>query len=289
MSATQDVEELDVTFQDIDGFLSQPVLQDRIEEIINQETLSYRQAFRDFDATNINSNTVEIPINDDAMGNPKIVAEGSEFHRDQETYTKKTLTFDKFGFEVAVTMEAQEDSQVDLVRDQVERQARQMREEMNLQAFNVLTSNVQTTVVNGSGGTAGTMEYGDILAGREELLNDAFQPDLMIADVAAVHDLLDSNNFLEASDLQGELRRSGEVGQIAGMSIIEDNSGLNITGNSDPGAVVVDTGFYGYEGTRMPVTTQEYEETRTQTDVFRVFNRMGWLVTQPQAAVIVQG
>lgn len=285
MSATQDVEELDVTFQDIDGFLSQKVLQDRVEEIINQETLNYREAFRDFDATDINSNTVEIPVSDDSMGNPKIVAEGAEFHRDQETYSKNTLTFDKFGFEVAVTMEAQEDSQVDLVRDQVNKQARQMREEMNLQAFNVLTANVQATV----GDANGTMEYGDILSGREELLNDAFQPDLMIADVASIHDLLDANNFLEASDLQGEMRRSGTVGQIAGMDIVEDNSGLNITGTGNPGAVIIDTDFYGYEGTRMPVTTEEYEETRTQTDVFRVFNRMGWLVTQSQAAVIVEG
>lgn len=277
-------EELSVNFDDVSGVLSQPVLRDRVEDIV-QHNLRYRQAFRDYDATNINSDVVSIPVPDDSMGDPKVVGEGAEFPRDQETYYKETLEFEKFGFEVALTMEAQEDSRAGLVRDQVDRQARQMREEMNAQAFNVLTDSITQT----AGDANGTFAFDDVLKGRETLLTDSYDPDLLIVDVAGAHDLLGSNNFLEATDDQSSMRRSAEIGEIAGMSVVEDDSGLNLTGNTNPGGLMVDTDFLGYEGTRDPVSTEGYEEERSQTDVFRIWNRMGWLTVQPNAGVIIDG
>jgi len=73
------------------------------------------------------------------------------------------------------------------------------------------------------------------------------------------------------------------------MEVVEDDSGLPLGGSSNPGALMVDTDLFGYEGERTPVSTEEYEEQRTQTDVYRIFARMGWLVTQPDAGVIVEG
>ena len=276
-------EELSVTFGDA-GPLTQPVLRDRVEEIV-QEELNFREAFRSFDATGINSNVVEIPIPNDEMGNPKIVSEGAEFPRDQENYTQKTLEFDKFGFEVGITMEAEADTQIDLVRDQVDRQARQMREEMNTQAFQAIQDAGLSTV----GDANGTLTFDDVLAGREQLLDNSFDPDLLITDVPGAHDLLGSNNFLEATDDQSSMRRSGQIGRIAGLDVVEDDSNNDITGTANPGALLVDTDFFGYEGERDPVQSERYEEERTQTEVFRLFNRMGWLTVESGAGVVIEG
>ena len=278
-------EELAVKVGDIDDFrLTRPILRDRIEEI-TQENLVWRQVFRDYDATGINSNTVQFPVPDDDIGNPDVVGEGAEFPREQETYSKETLTFDKFGFEIALTHEAEEDAMIDVVRDQVDRQARQMSEEMNKQAFDVLTANVGGT----SGDADGVFSYDDVHNGRQPLLEDSYDPDLLIADLDAAHDLLQDANFLEATDEQAQMRRSGQIGEIAGFDVVQDDSGLNITGNSNPGAIMVDTDFYGYEGEREPITTEEYREDRTQTDVYRVYTRMGWLAIDPNAARIIEG
>jgi hypothetical protein len=280
-----DLEELAVKVGDIDDFrLTRPILRDRVEEIV-QENLQYRQAFRDYDATNINSNTVNFPVPDDTIGNPSVVGEGSEFPREQETYSKEALTFEKFGFEVALTHEAQEDSMINVVRDQVDRQARQMAEEMNNQAFDVL----QNSNAGTEGDADGVFTYDDVLSGRKALMEANYNPDLLIADIDASHDLMSDANFLEASEMQGELRRSGQVGRIAGFDVVEADDGNNITGNTNPGAFLIDTDFYGYEGTREPVSTEEYREERTQTDVFRIYNRMGWLAIEPNAAVVIEG
>lgn len=287
MTDTQqyDVEELDVRFGDVSGILSQTFLESRVEEI-TEENLRYRQAFREYDATGINSDSVTIPVPDDAMGNPKIVAEGAEYHRDEETFSSQSLTFDKFGFEVAVTDEARQDSRANLVETQVDRQSRQMAEEMNLQAFTTLTNNVGST----QGDANGVFTFDDVLAGREQLLTNNYNPDLLIADVSASHDLLADSNFTDAAtEDNAQRRRSGVIGEIAGFDVVEADDGNNITGSSNPGAVLVDTDYYGYEGERLPVESTEYREERSDTDVFKVRTRMGWVVTDSSAAVIIEG
>lgn len=283
MSATS--EELSVTFEDVEGPLTLPVLEDRVEEIV-EENLVYRDAFRPYDATNINSNVVQIPVPKDDGGSPKIVDEGAEFPRSHEEYELKNLDFDKFGFEVPLTMEAVADSRGGLTQDQVNRQARDMAEDINARAFDQIKSSTPKITPN----TTETMTYNDILAGREKLVSNSYSPDLLVADVAGVHDLMKSDNFLRATELGDQLRRDGALGRIAGMEVVEDDSGLDLTGNSaTPGALMVDTDLYGYEGERDPVTSEEYSEDRSQTDVYRIFSRMGWLVTQNDAGVIVEG
>ena len=283
-----DTAELSLTFDDIDGPITLPVLEDRVEDIVEQQ-LVYRDAFRSYDATDIASNVVQIPVPNDDGAYPSVVDEGAEYPRAHETYELKEMTFDKFGFEVPLTMEAVEDSRIDLTQDQVDRQARQMAEDINGRAFEEIRAQIDET----AGGVTNdnTMTYDDVLDGREALVSKSYNPDLMIADVGAVHDLMKGENFLRATDIGDQLRRDGALGRIAGMEVIEDDSGLPLGGEGDdnPGALMVDTDLFGYEGERTPVTTEEYEEQRTQTDVYRIFSRMGWLVTQPEAGVIVEG
>lgn len=279
-----DAEELSVTFSDVETAFSQPVLESRVEEIV-EESLNFRQVFRPYDARGINSNVVEIPVPKDEMGSPKIVGEGAEFPRDQENYTTKKLEFDKFGFEVALTMESQMNSQTDLVRDQVDKQARSMREDMNERAFDYIDNAGLTAV----GDSNDTLAFSDVLAGREELVKRHYNPDTLIVNVEGAHDLLASNNFLEATEDQSGMRRSGQIGRIAGLDVIEDDSGLSFSNADNAQGLLVDTDYFGYEGERLPVTSEAYDEKRSQTDVYRLFNMMGWLVMEPDAGVVIDG
>lgn len=75
---------------------------------------------------------------------------------------------------------------------------------------------------------------------------------------------------------------------------MEDGSGLDLTGrvgwtSSNPGELMIDTDYFGVEGDRTPITTEEYEEEASQTDVYRIFSRTGWLSVQPDAGVVVEG
>ncbi|WP_153952844.1 phage major capsid protein [Halosegnis longus] len=287
--SSQTPEELSVNFEDIDGTLSQPVLRSRVEEIV-QETLHYREAFRPYDATGIQSNVVQMPVPKDEMGSPKIVGENSEFPRDQEHYELEVLEFDKYGFEVQLSMEAQADSQSNLVANQLDRQAEEMAEEMNRQAFLTIQNAIGDDVYSQDGaGSNGVMEFSDILAGREALMQRSYNPDLLIVDVPGVHDLMTADNFLDATDQQSSMRRSGSLGRTAGFDVMEADDGLNITGNDNPGAVMIDTNYFGWEGERTPITAEEYDEKRNQSDIYRLFNRMGWLATQSDAGVIIEG
>ncbi len=280
-------EELSTDFDDIKGEWTLPVLQDRVEDIV-QENLVFRDAFRPYDATNISSNVVQIPVPKDEMGKPKIVDEGAEFPRTHEEYELKELEFEKFGFEVPITMEAEADSRAGLSDDQLDRQAREMAEDINMRAYEAIDEALTVENNRTVGDADGTMTYNDVLAGREDLVSSSYNPDLLIADVSAVHDLLRSDNFLRATEAGDSLRRSGAVGRIAGMDVVEDDSGLAL-GSSGKGALMVDTDYFGYEGERTPLTAEEYSETRSQTDVYRLFARMGWLVSEPQSGVVVEG
>lgn len=285
MSAT---EELSLTFDDIEGPITLPVLEDRVEEVV-EENLVYREAFRPYDANNISSNVVQIPVPEDEQGRVTLVEEGAEFPRSHEEYELKEMYFDKFGFEVPLTMEAVADSRIDLTQDQIDRQAWDMSKDMNERAFNHMKDAIEDERDNAHyGGDSGELTYNDILEGRQALVSDSYNPDLLIADVQGVHDLLRSDNFLRATDVGDRMRREGAVGRIAGMEVMEDDTGLT-PGDDAHSAVMIDTNYFGYEGERDPIQTEEYGEDRSQTEVKRIFTRMGWLPTQPESGVIIQG
>jgi len=94
-------------------------------------------------------------------------------------------------------------------------------------------------------------------------------PDLLIVDIDGYGDLLTDANFNRATDQGDEVVRSGEVGRIAGMS------------------VVVDSSRFGYELTRTPVSTNEYEDPERQADIMHIFTRKAWKAIFPEAAAKV--
>ena len=281
-----DTEELALTSADAQP-LTQEVVRDRIEEIV-QENLVWREAFMDYPAQGMDSNILKIPVPRDEDDFDMEVGENAEYPREEGDYDEKTLEFTKYGFEIPISMEARNDTFLNLTQDQVDRQARRLREHLNEEAWNVIDANA-TGPVSDDGGADGTMSYGDIVAGRQTIKGNQYDPDLLVADVAAVHDLMADPNFVTESELGDDVRRSGQIGRIIGLDVVEADDDQNITGTGNPGAVLFDTDYFGYEGQKLPITTEQYDEDRSESTVFRAKSRIGWTVIQPEGAVIVEG
>lgn len=273
-----------VTTSDV---ITEDFVRETVEEIV-EEDLIYRQAFREISATGIGSNSYTFLVDDDNMGRPTVIAEGEEFERDESSVSEVTVTFDKIGGEVSITMEAMEDGMIDMKAREVEDMGRAMAEELNDRAYDELSGNVGTTV----GDSDDVLSFSDIRDGMVAVRQNNYDPDLLIVDLDGYGDLLTDSNFNRATESGDEVVRSGEVGRIAGMSVVVDNThsiGTVEDSGSSAGAFVIDTDRYGYELTRTPVSTNEYEDPERQADIMQIFCRKAWKALFPEAAVQVDG
>lgn len=268
--------------------ITEDFVRETVEEVV-EENLVYRRAFREIDASNIQSNSYTFYIDQDDMGRPKIVGEGEEPPRHQSTVEETTVQFDKFMGEVELTMEAMEDGLIEMKAREVEDLARALAEELNEQAFDVLDANNQQVDEDGAaiGDNNDVLSFSDIVEGLKALREDSYSPDLMIVDVDGYTDLLTDPNFNRATESGDDVVASGEVGRIAGMPVIIDTT--QDIGSGGHGAFAIDTTRYGYELTRTPLSTMEYEEERRQSDVIQAFTRIAWTNIFEEAAARIDG
>jgi N4-gp56 family major capsid protein len=268
--------------------ITEDFVRETVEEVV-EENLIYRRAFREIDASNIQSNSYTFYIDQDDMGRPKIVGEGEEPPRHQSTVDETTVQFDKFMGEVEITMEAMEDGLIEMKAREVEDLARALAEELNEQAFDVLDANNQ--VVNEDGTAIGdgndVLSFSDIIEGMKALREDSHNPDLLIVDVDGYTDLMTDPNFNRATEAGDEVVDTAEIGRIADMPVVVDTTQDISAGGH--GAFAIDTSKYGYELTRTPVSTMEYEEERRQSDVIQAFTRIAWTSIFDKAAARIDG
>ena len=276
--------------------ITQDFVRDTVEQVV-EEDLVYRQAFREIDASDIESNSYTFYIEKNEIGRPSIVGEGEEAPRHGgEAPEEFTVQFDKYMGELVITMEAMEDGLMEMKAREVEDLARAVAEELNEQAYQVLRDNAQTTDDDGEaiGDQNGSLSFSDIVEGVRSLRENDYEPDLLIVDLDGYTDLLNDDNFNRATDEGDDLVREGEIGRVAGVPVIVDNtqaiSGDATSGNvNGHGAFAVDTSRFGYELTRTSVTTNEYEEPQRQADVVQAFTRKAWTAIFPEAAVVIDG
>lgn len=266
--------------------LTQEEVRRRLEDI-TQETLQFRSAFRSLDLTGIDSDTYKVPRRKDVLGEPEAIPEGSEFPMDEEEWEKIPIHFQKYGFSVPVSMEAQQDSMRDVAADHVDAMGRQMNEMLNRIAFEELTSNLNDDSPAGGVNTSGEFEYHDVIDAQTTLRQDRYSPNLLVVNTQAEADLLVSEEFIHASDLGDETLTTGAVGRVAGMDVVVSNDG-HMSASTGEG-YLVDTDFYGYEASRSGIQTDEYYQDERQIDVMQIWTQKGFSAIDPQAAVKVEG
>jgi hypothetical protein len=267
--------------------ITQDFVRETVEEVV-EENLVWRRAFREIDASGIDSNSYTFYIDNDEMGRPTIVGEGEEAPRHQSTVSEKTVKFEKYMGEVSLTMEAMEDGLIEMKAREIEDLARAMAEKLNAEAYEQLSKNLQSSLNDGGGIGDGnsTLSFSDITDGMKALTEDNYDPDLLFVDVDGYVDLLTDSNFNRATESGDEVVRTGEVGTVAGMTVILDSTQSISDGH---GAIAVDSTRYGYELTRSPMSTREYEEPERQADVVQAFTRKAWTTIFSDAAAVIDG
>lgn len=263
----------------INDVITEDFVRETVEEVVEEE-LVYQEAFRTIDATGIESNSYTFYIDEDDMGSVDIVGELQEFPQDESHVRELTVHFDKFGKQVTISMEAMEDGILDMKARQIEDMARQMAEEMNDQAFETLDNNVDATV----GDNDDTLSFSDIRDAMVAVRSNNYSPDTLIVDLDGYGDLLTDSNFNRATEQGDDVVRSGQIGEVAGMDVIIDNTHDIADGN---GAFVLDSDAYGYELTRTPISTNEFPKPEIQADVMQIYTRKAWTAIFTEAAVKV--
>jgi len=269
--------------------ITEDFIRDTVEQVV-EEDLIYRQAFREIDASDIQSNSYTFYIEQNEIGRPTIVGEGEEAPRHgAETPEEHTVQFDKYMGELVITMEAMEDGLMEMKAREVEDLERAMAEELNEEAYNAIDDAVDApgNPYTATGDSNNILSFEDIVEGMKQLQKESYEPDLLIVDIDGYTDLLTDDNFNRATDSGDELVRNGEIGRIADIPVVVDTT--QELGQDGHGALMFDTTRFGYELTRSSMTTREYEEPERQAEVVQVYNRKAWTAIFEDAVIEISG
>jgi|APHM01.1.fsa_nt_gi Phage capsid family. len=269
--------------------ITQEFIRETVEEVV-EEDLIYRQAFREIDASDIQSNSYTFYIEQNEIGRPTIVGEGQEAPRHgAETPEEHTVQFDKYMGELVITMEAMEDGLMEMKAREVEDLARAMAEELNEDAYNAIDDAVNSpdNPYTETGDSNNLLSFDDIVEGMKQLQKESYDPDLLIVDIDGYTDLLTDDNFNRATEMGDELVRNGEIGRIADIPVVVDTT--QELGEVGHGALMFDTTRFGYELTRSSMTTREYEEPERQAEVVQAYTRKAWTAIFEDAVIEISG
>ncbi|MDB2225614.1 phage major capsid protein [Halorubrum ezzemoulense] len=253
-----------------------------------QSNRVFRQAFRPVDSTNIDSNTINVPVLDETRA-AGVVDEGTAYPSAGDATKKVTVEHDKYGVEVELTYESIEDALLDVIALHTEERAEDLADALNEAAFAEISetdSNGNLVNLQGSviGDGAGALSYPDVVDAMTALESKSYNPDLLIVSAQSKGDLMKSEAFTRASELGDDVVRDGAFGQVAGIDVIVDDSGLTGAGE----AMMFASSRYGIESQRENMTSQQYENESENKIVVQVRNRLGWKAIRPEAGVKIE-
>lgn len=252
-----------------------------------EENLVYRRPFEQISIADDPTDTYRIAIQTDEMGDIEKVDRGSDIPTTEEGIAQLESSVDKYAKSLIIPDEDQEDSRFDVVQRNVEKMGRRMTEKWNMEAFNALSTNLHPNSPYDQGGsTSGTLDFEDIIQARQILLEEGRSPDYMFVTPQAETDLLLADTgYQRMTELGDEAVVGGEVGEIAGLTLVRDDSGL-LTGSS---GIMVDSGEFGFEVVKRDVRTDSWREDSKQSDAFSISSRFDHNVYNPNSAIRVDG
>ena len=250
-----------------------------------QEQYQFRRAYRDHDATGINSGSFTFPeATDNLRGAMDEVGEESDYPTTKLNYQGINAEYTKDGFMVIVTDEAVDDSAFDVIMDVMEEMAVGAEKRLDSLAWTGLDNNNNDTTI-GSDGT--DLNYEAVVDAYTTLFDDEFVPTDFELYVSAdgFGDLAKDDNFTHATDQGDQVVVQGELQMGFGVPVVPTNTG----DLGDDEAMMVDTGRYGYESTRWDrEVDSEYDFDKDATK-YKIRHRKDFVVMKDQAAIFLQG
>jgi len=255
-----------------------------------QQMYQFRRAYKDDNATDINSGSKEFPqASTNVREAMDEVAESSNYPETTMQYEGIQANYDKEGFIIRVSDEAADDSVFDIIMDVTEEMGVAAERRLDQKAFSLMDPNGANNL-NGAGpiGTDGTdLNFAAVVDSYTQLVEDEFVPSEfeLYCSPDAFGDLAKDDNFNRATDQGDALAREGMLGTAFGVNIAMTNTGAL----GDDEAIMVDTGRYGYESTRWnQEVSSEYDFDNDETK-YKVRTRNDYVVMKPDAGIFLQG
>lgn len=252
-----------------------------------EENLVYRRPFEQISIADDPTDSYRVGVTTDNMGAIQRVERGAEIPFDEEGIEQLEGTVEKWALATPIPWEDQNDSRFDVVQRNVEKQGRRMMELWNREAFQCLSNNLHPQSPYDKGGSkSGQLDFEDIIQARQVLLEDGYTPETLYVSPEAETDLLlGDTGYQRMTDYGDDIIIGGEVGEVAGLSVVRDDSGL-LSGNN---ALLVDDSDYGFEVVKRDVSTNSWTEDSRESDVYSISSRFDHLSYDPEAAIKVQG
>jgi len=261
---------------------------DDVRAVLEERTdpmYQFRRAYKDHDATGIDSGSFEFPqAVDNLRGEMSEVGESSNYPESGLNYEGITADYQKDGFIVRVSDEAVDDSAFDVIMDSMEEMAQAAESRLDGLAYTGLANNQNSEVI-GSDNT--DLNYAATVGGYTQLIEDEFVPENfeMYVSTDGWGDLATDSQFTQAT-AQGEATvRNGTLDSSLGVPIYATNTG----DLGDDEAFMVDTNYFGYESTRWDrEVDSEYDFDNDETK-YKVRHRKDFVVMKPSANIKIQG
>lgn len=264
------------------------ISENEVRAVLEERTYSmyqFRRAFRDHDATGLNSGSFTFPQAVDTLeGDMDEVGEEGNYPRSALQHEGIQAEYTKDGFEVAISDEAVDDTPIDVILDITEEMSVAAEKRLDSLAYTVLNGNTNATVI---GNDSNDLNYEAIVDAYTTLTNSEMNPaDFEVyLSPGAWGQLAKDDNFNRATDEGDALARNGQLGEVFGVPVVMTNTG-------DLGAndgFMVDTGRFGYESTRWDREVTSYREETNDRDVFKIRHRKDFVAMKPAANVSLIG
>jgi HK97 family phage major capsid protein len=157
----------------------------------------------------------------------RLVAEGTEIPLDNDEYTSFNVKPDKYGVTIRITREMMEDSQFNLLQQNIRKMGRRFADNENSLIISQALDNANTTV---SGGAAITIS--DITEGQQALEDEDYEATSYFIGTEVLNDLRNIDTFVEANKVGNtDMIKKGFQGVIYGMNVmkVSPNAGMTKT------------------------------------------------------------
>jgi len=253
-----------------------------------QPDYQFRRAFRDYDATSNDAETLQFPVpEDDLEGHVVEIGEGSDYPRAELNYGEAGADRAKYGFEMPITDEAIRFGRVDIEAETQAEMARSQMKNIDVRAYDFLSNQNNGTTVGNDGED---LDFEAVVEAYEVLYSDEYNPAEfeMYVGPDGGRDLSLDDSFNRATE-EGDMLTRDEgitnLGTIYGIPVYMTNTG----DLGDDEALLVDTSKYGYFAEWEPMAVESYREDSNDQWVYKLNAHNGFAVTDAQAACFIQG
>jgi len=259
------------------------LVQDRTEP-----TYQFREAFRDFDASDQDAEELKFPVpEDDLEGHVVEIDEGSDYPRSELNYDNAAAVRSKYGFEVVITDEAVRFGRVDIEAEAQAEMGRAQLKNVDQRAFELLNANNNATTVGNDGED---LDFEAVVEAYKVINAEEYNPETSALFVGAdgLRDLSLDDSFNRATQLGDSLvsdQGPEVIGEIYNTPVLRTNTG----DFGDDEAFMVDMSKYGRYAEWEPMDVETYPERSNDQTVYKLSGHNGFAVTDSDACVKLQG